>query len=134
MRNKVLLTQYRVKKRVNLTDRIFIDRLTALFPNDRHVAAAFFLLYQPKGNGSIGQLAAVRIQRAAIGGHFNVLAALQDKCRNIGTGPAAAVGLQFLPNKMRCIGRIRPHNSFPNLGMFPVACAITASSDEKNGA
>ena len=73
MRNKVLLTQYRVKKRVNLTDRIFIDRLTALFPNDRHVAAAFFLLYQPKGNGSIGQLAAVRIQRAAIGGHFNVL-------------------------------------------------------------
>ena len=86
MRNKVLLTQYRVKKRVNLTDRIFIDRLTALFPNDRHVAAAFFLLYQPKGNGSIGQLAAVRIQRAAIGGHFNVLAALQDKCRNIGTG------------------------------------------------
>ena len=105
MRNKVLLTQYRVKKRVNLTDRIFIDRLTALFPNDRHVAAAFFLLYQPKGNGSIGQLAAVRIQRAAIGGHFNVLAALQDKCRNIGTGKPRRGGRAAIPSKQNALHR-----------------------------
>ena len=93
MRNKVLLTQYRVKKRVNLTDRIFIDRLTALFPNDRHVAAAFFLLYQP------------RIQRAAIGGHFNVLAALQDKCRNIGTGKPRRGGRAAIPSKQNALHR-----------------------------